>query len=87
MVKIKDIKVIKEIGSGMIGTTYLVKDKKNNKYALKIEKIFEKDIKKSLKSNIWREIEFSNNLGKKYPDQFMYLYNYQIIKNCSNTQE
>jgi hypothetical protein len=49
-------KIIKEIGIGMMGTVYLVKDKLNNKYAMKIEKILQKYINKSLEYDLWREI-------------------------------
>ncbi len=58
---IDDYKIIKELGAGLFGTTYLVEYKekgisnifkKPKKYALKIEKILEKDIKKSSKSPI-----------------------------------
>ena len=77
--KIDDIRIGKKLGFGMVGTTYLAKDKDNNKYALKIEHVLPKDIKKSLASAIWREIEFANTMGKKYPDQFMKVYDYKII--------
>jgi hypothetical protein len=83
---IDDIKVGKELGHGMIGTTYLATDKKGNKYALKIEHILQKDIKYSLKSPIWRELEFANNMGKKYPDQFMVIYDHKIISACNHKQ-
>ena len=36
----------------MMGTVYLVKDKLNNKYAMKIEKILQKHIKKSLEDDL-----------------------------------
>jgi len=59
-----DYKIIKEIGIGMMGTVYLVKDKSNNKYAMKIEKILKKHSNESLEYDIWREIEFSNKMYK-----------------------
>ena len=73
-------KIIKKIKSGGQGTVFLVKYK-NKKYALKIEKIFEKDIKKNFDSNYWREIEFATNMNKKYPNIFIKLYDTDIIKN------
>jgi serine/threonine protein kinase len=83
---IDDYKIIKELGSGVFGTTYLVK-KDNKEYALKIEKILEKDIKEDLSSPVWREIDFAKNLGNLYPDQFMKLYDYDIIDNCTHNQK
>lgn len=83
---IDNIKIIKTIGKGMHGTIYLVKDNKNNKYALKIEPVFKKDIKKSLSSPIWREIEFAKTMSKKYPNHFTKLYDYKIVNDCKHTQ-
>ena len=83
---IDDYKIIKELGSGVFGTTYLVK-KGNKEYALKIEKILEKDIKEDLSSPVWREINFAKNLGDLYPNQFMKLYDYDIIDTCSHKQK
>lgn len=74
-------KIFKKIGSGGQGTTYLVK-KNNKKYALKIEKILEKDIKKNLGSIYWREIDFATNMANKYPNFFTKLYDHDIINNC-----
>ena len=75
--------IIKEIGYGYLGTVYLVEDKYNNKYAMKIEKMFEIEINKSLKYRLWREIEFSNKMYKKYPCHFMKIYDYYIDKKCN----
>lgn len=79
-------KILKELGNGMNGTTYLASHN-NKKYALKIEKIFEKDIKKSTSSPTWREIEFCKYMNKKYPDQFLTLYEHEIINNCEHEQK
>lgn len=76
----------KKLGQGMIGTTFLVY-KKGKKYALKIEHILKKDVKKSLSSPVWREIEFAKKMGKKYPDQFMTLYGHDIIDKCKHKQK
>ena len=70
----------------MFGTTYLSSYKKKN-YALKIEKIAEKNINYNLKNQDWREIEFSLNFANKYPEQFIYLYAYDIIDNCYHIQD
>ena len=78
---IDDYKIIKKLGKGIYGTTFLVKNN-NKKYAMKIEKILESDIPKSYKSTFWREIEFAKRMGTKYPDHFMTLYDYDIVHDC-----
>jgi len=83
---INKFEIIKELGHGMIGTVYLAKYKKKN-YALKIEHILEKDIKKSSSSPVWREIFFSTKFANKYPEQFIKLYKYDIIDNCEHKQK
>jgi hypothetical protein len=83
---IDNFKLQKRLGSGMVGTTYLA-EYKNKKYALKIEKISEKNLNKDLSTRDWRDIEFSENFANKYPDQFIYLYNYDIINDCTHEQE
>jgi hypothetical protein len=83
---INKFKIIKELGHGMIGTVFLAKYK-NKKYALKIEHILEEDRKQSSSSQIWREIFFSTKFANKYPDQFIKLYSYDIIDNCTHLQE
>lgn len=67
-----NIHIIKKIGKGMHGSVFLVEDTiTNNKYGLKIEQVFKKDIKESLSSPIWREIEFSKTMSNKYPLHFI----------------
>jgi len=78
-------KIIKELGHGMVGTTYLAK-LGNKKYALKIEKISEKNLKKSTEFAEWREIEFSEKFGNLHPDQFIQLIKYDIVDNCEHNQ-
>ena len=62
-----NIKKGKILGKGMFGQTYLVNDD-GNKYALKIQKVLEKDIKPSekqaMKLNLWREIDFIKFIDK-----------------------
>ena len=77
----------------MAGTVFLVSDD-ITKYALKIEKIAEKYAEENLNNNTLnlqsrdlREIEFSLNFANKYPEQFIYLYAYDIVKNCDHIQE
>ena len=84
--KIDDYKIIKKIETGGFGTVYLVK-KDKKEYALKIEKILESEVKKDLSSPIWREIDFATNFANLYPDQFMQLYEHDIINDCNHHQE
>jgi serine/threonine protein kinase len=86
MVGIDDYQIVHELGHGMIGTIYLVK-KDGKKYALKIEHILEKDVKKNLSSRLWREIEFAERMGTQYPDQFMKIYEHDIIDGCQHKQK
>ena len=79
--------IIKEIGMGMMGTVYLVEDKQKNKYAMKIEKILKKQSVKSMKYDLWREIEFSNTICKKYEKHFMKNYDNWIDINCKHKQD
>jgi len=83
---IDDYKIIKELGHGMVGTTYMVK-LNQKKYALKIEKISHKHLTFNTKFPEWREIEFSEKFGNKYPEQFIQLYQYDIKENCDHVQE
>lgn len=83
---INNFKLGKKLGSGMFGTTYLATYKKNN-YAIKIEKISESNINYNLKIQDWREIDFSESFANKHPEQFIYLYSYDVIDNCTHVQE
>lgn len=76
--------IIKEIGIGMIGTVYLVKNKSGKHYAMKIEKIFKEQANKSLKYRLGREIEFSNKMSKLYPQHFIKIENSWINNNCTH---
>ena len=96
MINFDDLQIIKKLGSGTFGTSYLVKTiKDNKKYVLKTQKIFYSDKKlkenvRDYKEQIWREIdlhEFINKI-KDTNDQsfFTKLYDYKIFNNCDNTQ-
>jgi serine/threonine protein kinase len=74
-------KIIKELGIGIQGTVYLVKDQYNDKYAMKIEKIL-----KSHMDKIWREIDFSNSMRKIKSEHFMKIHDYWLDKNCNHKQ-
>ncbi len=81
-----NIKIIKELGSGTFGTTYLAKYR-NKKYALKIEKISKSNVKKSFKNKIWRELDLFNYISKLKPsdkDFFVKLHAYDIEKSNNN---
>jgi serine/threonine protein kinase len=89
MTDFNKIKIIKKIGSGVFGTTYLV-NYKNKKYALKIQHILEEDKIKNFKNEIWREMDlyqFINKLNKNDQLFFTKLYDYQIYDNCKHIQK
>ncbi len=78
--------IIKELGYGMIGTVYKVKY--NNKYyAMKIEHILDTDKVKDIKSPIWRENDFVENIASKYKDQFVQMYEYKFVDDCTHIQK
>ena len=96
MINFDDLQIIKKLGSGTFGTSYLVKTIKDNKeYVLKTQKILYSDKKlkekvRDYKEQIWREIdlhEFINKI-KDTNDQsfFTKLYDYKIFNNCDNIQ-
>ncbi len=81
--------IIEEIGKGVYGTTYRVEY--NDKiYALKKQKILEKNMKRNLNSNIWRELEFYkwiDKLDKRDRIFFMRLYQHFFEENCKLEQK
>jgi hypothetical protein len=82
------VKILKKLGAGMIGTTYLV-TLNDKQYAMKIQHILANDIKESYKSQIWREIDLYNYINKLNNIQksfFTELYNYEIYNNCKHIQ-
>jgi len=74
--------IIKELGHGVFGTTFLVQNEKGNKYALKREKILKGEMIKTTKSRVWREIKFAKSFND-IPFHFMKLYSYRFVKDCS----
>lgn len=80
----ESLKVIKKLGSGVIGTTYLVLIK-NKQYVCKIEKILEEDIQYDTSKSLWREIEFSK-FASQYPNHFMQLKSWEIVSGCEHVQ-
>lgn len=88
-INFEKVKIIKTLGAGMYGTTYLV-NYKDKKYAMKIQHILEKDIKKDYKNEIWRELDlynYINKLNKEDQRFFTKLYDFEIIDNCNHNQE
>jgi serine/threonine protein kinase len=84
-----NIKIIKELGAGMLGTTYLV-EINNKKYALKIQHILSSNRKKTFKSDLWREMdlyEFIEKLPPKDQQFFTKLYAFEIYNNCTHQQK
>ncbi len=97
MINFDDLQIIKKLGSGEFGTSYLVNTIKdtNKKYVLKIQKIFYSDKKlkenvRDYKEQIWREIdlhEFINKIKDTTEQSFFTkLYDYKIFNNCDNIQ-
>ena len=83
---IDKFKIVKKLGAGMVGTTYLA-SYKNKKYALKIEKIAKNNLKQDISTRDWRDVNFSENFANKHPDQFITLYAYDIVNDCTHVQE
>ena len=83
-----NVKILKKLGMGMFGTTYLC-EYKNKKYALKIEHILEEDKKKNFNNQLWREIDLYNYIDKMpKKDQIFFtkLHSYEIFGNCTHKQ-
>jgi len=78
---ISKIKINNLISYGMKGTVYNA-EYNNQNYAYKIEHILKTEIKKQK-----NEINFSIKLGNKYPEHFIYLYDYKLINNCDHKQQ
>lgn len=81
---------IKKLGSGMLGTTYLVQNSvTKKKYALKIQHILPKDRKKDYKNELWRELDLYEFINKLRPNEqqfFTKLHAYEIFDKCTHDQ-
>lgn len=78
------IKIIKKLGEGTFGKTYLVKYK-DKKYALKVETIEHSKKNKSFKNKILRELDLFNYISKLNNEDksfFVNLYNFEINNDC-----
>ena len=86
---ISKIKVIKKLGTGMLGTVYLI-EYYNNQYAMKIQKILEEEKTQHVKFPIWRELFFYKDVNKMSLENqkfFCKLYAYKIFDNCKHKQK
>lgn len=89
MVDFEKIKIIKKLGTGMFGTTYLA-EYENKSYALKIQHILEEDNKKDFKNEMWRELDlysYIEKLDKNEQIFFTRLYGYEIFNKCKHIQK
>ena len=89
MIDFNEIKILKELGAGMVGTTYLA-EYKHKQYALKIQHILEEDKIKDFKNEMWRELdlyEYINNLDKEEQLFFTRLHEYKIYNDCKHIQK
>ena len=82
------IKIIKKLGAGMLGTTYLVENN-NKKYAMKVQHILEEETTKNYKYELWREFDlykYIDKLSKEDQVFFTKLYGYTIYSDCNHKQ-
>ncbi len=83
------IKVIKKLGSGVMGTTYLIEISQSSgkkRYICKIEKIWQMDVLYRCDAPLWREILFAD-FCKKHTDHFMVLKSWEIVDRCKHVQD
>jgi hypothetical protein len=74
-------KIIKKLGSGYSGTSFLVKDKFDKKYILKQATLPARITKKRIKE-IENVFNFSNEMYKLNSNQFSKLYQHKIYRDC-----
>jgi hypothetical protein len=83
------IKVIKKLGIGMYATVYLI-EYDGKQYAMKKQKILERDRNRSSRSITWREKFFYDYVKKMPLDTqkfFCKLYDFKIVNNCTHIQK
>ena len=84
--KSTDVEILEELGYGMVGTVYKVKYK-NKFYAMKIEHILDEEKNKDIKYSTWQEIDFMENFASQYSNQFIKMYAYEFVDNCTHSQK
>jgi len=87
-INVSELKVIRKLGTGMLGTTYLV-EYRGKQYAQKIQHILPKDIHKNYKNDLWRELdlyEYINTLNPEEQQFFTRLHGFKIFDNCAHNQ-
>jgi len=78
------IKIVKKLGEGTFGKTYLVKYN-NKRYALKVQYILKKETKKTFKNKMWRELDLFHYISTLKNDEkkfFVHLYKFDISNDC-----
>jgi serine/threonine protein kinase len=85
MSAIPGARVIKQLGRGEFGTTYLV-EYNGGRYAMKIERILPHQARPGLQSRVWREIEFATTVANAHGDYFIQLVHHDIIDDCKHKQ-
>lgn len=84
-----EYKIIKKLGVGMFGTTYLVKIG-DQEYAMKIQHILPQHRKKNFKSELWREMDLYKYISKMHPNDrkfFTQIHSFDIFNHCTHKQE
>lgn len=80
-----EVKLIKLLGYGFIGTTYLTEDPKTNQ--LQVTKLEKFDGDTSLLNTYGRQIAFDNDVAKHHPYVFMTIQSTKIIENSKHVQK
>jgi serine/threonine protein kinase len=79
--KYENIKIIKKLKSGMMGSTFLAKLNKT-KLVVKVSKILLENLKKN--EPTWKELTFGTSFAKKHKKELLfYTKDYKIIENCN----
>ncbi len=88
-INFNEINILKTLGNGVFGTTYLSKYK-NKLYAMKIQHILPNERIENYKNALWREIDlykFIDTLKPQEQQFFTKLYGYEIFNNCKHKQQ